>query len=116
MLPYWSIELKTKQEESIILKMQNNNQLQIKHTNAIFNCCIEQLYVETSLLGDTIIINEKESETDYTCNCICPYDLEYSIINVPFKDYIIKLQKMNADYVQFNLNINSETETIIIID
>jgi len=96
--------------ESITFKAINNKQLHVIHTNAIFNCCPGKLFAECNLEGDTISI--KEQETEHTCDCICPYKLEYTIDNLPSKAYQIKLQ----DNFLLQLNFNSNTDTTIILN
>ena len=105
---------KTSLEECIKIKTLNDNTIQINHVNAVFNCCPGELSAEGTIKNDTITINE--SETEHSCNCICPYDLDYTIGKLEYGVYTIKLQTMNADYFQFNLNFNSNTDTTILIN
>ncbi len=105
---------KTSLEESIKIKTLNDNTIQINHKNAVFNCCPGKLSAEGIIKNDTIIINERE--TEHSCNCICPYDLDYTIGKLEYGIYTIKLQIMDADYFQFKLNFHSNTDTTILIN
>lgn len=63
--------------------------LNVKHINAIFNCCPEKINCEFSLKNDTIVITE--SETDGNCDCMCLYDIETEISELKAGSYIIKV-------------------------
>ena len=60
--------------------------LHVTHTNATFNCCPVMRY-EVEISGDTIFINEIEIEG--LCDCICPFDFEYELYNVPMLSFTV---------------------------
>ncbi len=100
--------------ETITLKTVNANKLKIIHSNAIFACCPNgKLKAEASFTNDTILLNEYA--TDLTCDCLCPYDLKYTIGKLDYGKYIVNMQIMKSDYFTFNINFNSNTDTTIII-
>ena len=63
--------------------------LTIRHINAGFNCCPEELSCTIVTRGDTIIIQEFEKFS--MCDCDCLYDLDILINGVLDKKYKIKM-------------------------
>ena len=80
--------------------------LLLKHVNAGFNCCPE---MDNSIIidGDTIIV--REVETEGLCDCLCLFDLDYEIINLPAGVYMIKVVEPyfhpGEDPLEFQLNL-----------
>jgi hypothetical protein len=60
--------------------------LTLKHQNAGFNCCPE-IATNITIINRTITI--KEIELSGLCNCLCLFDLDYQIINLPPATYTI---------------------------
>jgi hypothetical protein len=58
------------------------------HFNAGFNCC-PTIKAEFKVSGDTILIDEVETEGD--CHCLCLYDLFYCVSDLPPGSYLIKI-------------------------
>ena len=56
--------------------------LRLTHVNAVFNCCADSVGGAIAVDGQEIVINEAEWLT-MPCFCICPYDVEYEIVNLP---------------------------------
>ncbi|MFA6401872.1 MAG: hypothetical protein WCX31_09640 [Salinivirgaceae bacterium] len=63
--------------------------LTLTHKNAAFNCCPDSITSNFSFIGDTIIITE--AETASLCNCLCVFDLNFTIANLEKKAWIIKI-------------------------
>lgn len=101
--------------ETITLKTIGENELKITRKNVTFNCCPGELKVETSLIGDTLTL--KEYSTENSCNCICPYDLEYTIEELEYGNVVFLIT--TKDYYEsyrFKFNLNSNTDTTITIN
>jgi parallel beta-helix repeat protein len=62
--------------------------LLLKHVNAIFNCCPE-IETQVTITENTITIQEIEIEG--LCDCMCTYDLDYQISNLPAGQYTINV-------------------------
>jgi hypothetical protein len=69
--------------------------LTLKHINAGFNCCVDDIIVDLCPHGDTILI--QEAEVNPNCRCLCLYDLDMVITNLPPGQYLIKVVEQ---YVQ----------------
>jgi|GEM_PF-987337 len=61
--------------------------LAITHANAGFNCCPDQLLVDVSLEGSTITITESETLDQGGCDCLCLFDFEFWVVNLPPGEY-----------------------------
>jgi hypothetical protein len=64
-------------EEYIEYKAVADGYLYIKHVNAVFNCCPDTIKADVSIEGNIITVDE--NETNPICDCICDYDLEYTL-------------------------------------
>lgn len=65
----------------------NTGILSLKHINAAFNCCPEEIITDISINNDTIRI--AEDEKNGLCDCICLFDLQYELRNIEPGDYTI---------------------------
>ena len=61
--------------------------LSLKHVNAGFNCCPGEIVAEIIIENSTIII--KERELAGLCDCLCLFDVDYSIENLEPDEYTI---------------------------
>ncbi len=62
--------------------------LLLKHVNAGFNCCPE-IAADITIAGDIITIEEIEISGD--CDCICLFDVNYEIRDLPPGEYTIRV-------------------------
>ncbi len=103
---------KSSETESITLKTIDENELKITHNNVVFPCCPNgEFKAEAYRSNDTIFLNEYY--TDNTCNCLCPYDLDYTIGPLEYGKYTVVLQLYNDDYFTFKFNFKSNTDITI---
>lgn len=63
--------------------------LSVTHNNAAFNCCPGELECDVIVVGDTLVIKEKEEAA--LCDCDCLYDLSIEVRNLDMESYIIKI-------------------------
>ena len=61
--------------------------LTLKHENAGFNCCPEYLTADFEFDGSTITITEREVLDQGGCLCLCLFDLNMAILNLPPGQY-----------------------------
>ena len=80
--------------------------LTLKHQNAGFNCCPE-IATNITIINNTITI--KEIEISGLCNCLCLFDLDYEIINLPPATYTITVEEPyilpEDQKLQFTINL-----------
>jgi hypothetical protein len=84
--------------------------LNLTHQSAVFNCCVLQLSAEFVFSNDTIFITESEVLDQGGCACICPYDLEMQITDLPIDKYTVVVDGP-SDYndTEFLLDLTAET-------
>jgi hypothetical protein len=84
--------------------------LSVYRANAGFNCCPERLYVNVSQDGNTITVTEQEIlEFGYGCACLCLFDLEFLIANLPPGQYDLVIEELYAEGITIPLDLTSAT-------
>jgi hypothetical protein len=69
--------------------------LSLKHVNTAFNCCPDTLKAQISIVNNLITIVESEAfDSLWGCPCLCLYDLDMQIINLPPGIYTIVVNQM----------------------
>lgn len=61
--------------------------LHLTHINAAFNCCPGTISVDVDIEEHLITLVERESSAE--CNCLCLYDLEVAVTDLPQAEYRI---------------------------
>jgi len=67
------------------------NTLRLTHVNAGFNCCPDPILAEISIEPGHITIDEDEGMELGGCDCLCLFDIEYEIVNLPPGVYTIRI-------------------------
>ncbi|MCX6233868.1 MAG: hypothetical protein NT175_03975 [Bacteroidetes bacterium] len=67
------------------------NKLILKHINAGFNCCPEDIYCTLTVTNDTIKIQEFEQAP--LCECECLYDLDIEITDIIIGQYQVIVEE-----------------------
>jgi hypothetical protein len=75
-------------EDCVDYHYNGDNVLLLTHLNAAFNCC-PAIGAEITVRDHVIMITEKE--TSGLCDCLCLFDLDYQIVNLPPGEYVIKV-------------------------
>jgi hypothetical protein len=83
--------------------------LELKHINAGFNCCPDELLADISVEGNVITIEERESLSN-PCHCLCLFDLDLRIINLEPGEYVISVIEpyvfMDEERINFTINLS----------
>ncbi len=69
----------------------------VLHHNAEYNCCIDEIAVAMAIDGFTITLTETEM-LQAPCDCVCLYDVNSSIYDLPSGDYTINVMVWNQLY------------------
>ena len=85
------------------------NELTLKHINVSFNCCLDSLYCDISLMNDTILIKEFEAVAS-PCRCYCLYDLDMLVTGIEAKKYTIIIEHYK-EYPKIIFDIDLKTTT-----
>lgn len=90
--------------DSIVYQIENGF-LIFTHKNASFCCDQDEIIGETIIEGDSIILSEKELNPK--ANCICSFDLTFSISGLQNGKYhvIVKRDDMEMKNVDITVNL-----------
>jgi hypothetical protein len=64
--------------------------MRIFHTNTAYNCCVDALDADFDIDGGIITITGREYPPGGLCDCICLYDVAYSIHNLEPGTYTLR--------------------------
>jgi len=86
--------------------------LSLKHVNAAFNCCPIAIEAEITIENSLITIDESESfDSIGPCPCLCLYDLDLEIINLPPGEYTISVNELylypGDEILEFTISLSS---------
>ncbi len=83
--------------------------LTMRHINAAYNCCPEEISCTISNVGDTIYI--QEVETAGLCDCLCLFDLDIQLEAILPTSYFVKFIEpyLNRDEkMEFEINLQDK--------
>ncbi len=88
------------------------SKLTLKHVNAGFNCCPGSIEADITIENSLITITESESYDSLgPCACLCLFDVDMEIINLPPGEYTIKVNELNLDegdeILDFTISLSS---------
>ena len=105
-------EMKSVLNEYVLLSVKDEYYISFDHINSYFNCSPGQIIIEATLDGNSIQINEYE--TDHSANCICPYDLEFIIGPLRYDTYILTVKRGGLEILVeefvFKSNLNKRID------
>ena len=88
----------------------SRNLLILRHINAGFNCCPDDLYCTIQLRNDTILLREYEAAA--LCDCNCLYDLDIEITGVaPGKYQVLFMEPYVDDQEKLHFGIHLPEQT-----
>ncbi|HRZ98802.1 MAG TPA: hypothetical protein P5084_14695 [Paludibacter sp.] len=93
-------------------------ELTLIHRNAGFNCCPGPLSGNISMINDTIVIEERESNLGILCDCNCLYDLTFVLTDVSTQNYVIKFIEpyaKNATPLIFDIDLKLDESDIFCV-
>jgi hypothetical protein len=75
--------------------------LSLRHVNGAFNCCPASI-VGDVYVGDGMIWIEEDETFDFDpCPCLCVYDIDYQIVNLPPGQYTVRIEGLNLPESQY---------------
>lgn len=85
--------------------------LLLKHVNAGFNCCPDEILADITIEDNVITIEENESLESGGCDCLCLFDVDYQINNLPPGEYTIRINGLyleeGNEILQFTVDLAS---------
>lgn len=110
-----SENLKSSTLEYIEYKVVNDHYLSLKHVNAEFNCCPEEIVVSVSIEDDKIIYTSNHKTNG--CYCTCLFDTYCEIGPIENTEYIIEINTYGIDIpIQFTIDLGETTEGTFAIE
>lgn len=97
--------------EYIEYKSKDDGYVYVTHANVLFNCCSEKVNVDVSLQGNNIIVTE--TETDSSCNCICPFDVSFELGKLVPGQYSVKIMTNGLEQASFAFKYPSDGKVVI---
>lgn len=96
--------------KTILTWEYSNNTLTLKHENVGFNCCPERIEVGFKIEDRVITITEREKSS--LCDCLCLYDLDLVINDLPAGEYQFKVDEeyLNDGDMEFDFTLDLDTE------
>lgn len=89
--------LPEKNQDCIDYQTVNDNYLKISRINVCFNCCIDDVNIKTLPGPDRIITVRETEKCPNPCDCLCLYDLEYTIGPLEYGTYTLHTIEEYAD-------------------
>jgi len=93
--------------------------LSLRHINAALNCCPEEIVSDIQVVDGTITIVEDEILNEVTggCDCMCLYDIDYEINNLPPGEYsfFVKGPYAYGDDIEFSADLVNEPSGIFCV-
>lgn len=83
-------------EESVEYTSKDDGYVFIKHVNSILQCCSDKKNVDISRNGNKITVREYDVET--SCNCLCPFDMQYEIGPLEPGEYVVTFSNTSASF------------------
>jgi hypothetical protein len=100
-------------QDCIEYQYDGEGSLSLRHVNAGFNCCLDDVLAEITLMGNLITIDEIEEPPGGWCDCICLYDVDYQINDLPPGEYTITVNQLylppGAEILEFTVDLSSST-------
>ena len=93
--------------------------LLLKHINAGFNCCPDDILADITIEDNIITIEEDESLESGGCPCLCLFDVYYRISNLPPGEYTIRINGLyleeGDEILQFTVDLASSPSGIFCV-
>jgi hypothetical protein len=106
----------TRNEDCVIYETINDSCLRFQRINVPFNCCIDSVLVSIEADNNNMIRITERENAGY-CDCVCLYDIEYTIgpLNYGLYSIIIDEEYLffmheNSDTISFDINFNKQTQ------
>jgi len=81
-------------QDCIEYQYDGESVLLLRHVNAGFNCCPDSLTARIRIREGMITIDEAELLYSGGCYCLCLFDVDYEIVDLPPGEYTIRINGM----------------------
>lgn len=110
------------EEDCIVYEYDGWSVLTLQHLNDLFNCCPGELLAEITVENGVISIIETESLEGGGCDCVCLFDLDYEITNLPPGEYTIRIDnpyyynEENGGIIEFTIDLTTSPSGYFCVD
>ncbi len=87
----------------------NDHYLKINRLNVVFNCCIDDVDIKTTVDQERVI-TITETDINPACNCLCLYDIEYIIGPLEYGTYLLRIIEEYADTMTVKFEFSATTQ------
>jgi len=98
-------------KDCIEYQYDGENVLLLKHVNAGFNCCPDEILAGITIENNLITIEENESLISGGCDCLCLFDVNYEIRNLLPGEYTIRVNELylleGDELLEFTVDLGS---------
>ncbi len=74
--------------------------INVTHSNTIFDCCVDSIRTEFARVGDTLKLVEVGFLT-VMCDCVCPYEVSATIGVAESGSYLVQIFKYNYNVLVY---------------
>jgi hypothetical protein len=108
-------------QDCIEYEYDGESVLLIKHINAGFNCCPEEIKIFVNIQNSIITIEEEEYFYIHGgCDCLCLFDIDFDIAGVIPGEYTIKIQELylpsGDEPLEFSVDLSFSTSGIFCVE
>jgi hypothetical protein len=104
-------------QSCISYEYDGEEMLSVTHNNAGFNCCPDYFVVDVALDGNIITLTESEVLDQGGCACLCLFDFEFLVANLPPGVYHVVFDEPYAnDDMEFDLDLTEATSGTICVE
>jgi hypothetical protein len=83
------------QDDCIEYQYSETGALTLRHINGGFSCDPGEITADIVFNGNQITITEKESQ--FSADCLCLFDLDYKLVNLPPGEYTLQIIELYVD-------------------
>jgi len=98
-----------KNQDCIEYQTANDHYLKINRINVAFNCCIDGVDIKTTVDQEQVI-TIAETDINPACNCLCLYDIEYTIGPLEYGTYILRIIEGYTDTITVEFEFSATTQ------
>jgi len=102
------------EKETLVITGIGKGWIRVEHKNTLFNCCSDKVMVDISQEGNTITVNEEDN--DQSCNCVCPFDVEFEVGSMEKSTYTLIIKKNGLQLLKETFTYTDDMKKEITIE
>jgi len=102
--------LTSNKQDCVEYETIDGNYLKINRINVAFNCCIDEVNISSSIDQNQSITVTETEKCATPCDCICLYDLEYTLGPLEFGTYTLYIVEEYADTMSIEIDFSATSQ------